>query len=93
MLAALYTDCRAFGRRRQTWREVPQVAGAFAGVAVAHVMFGEPVFLVSEHVRQGAPQLVSEFVATFGLLATIWGIVRTRPTAIPFAVGAYVTAG
>ncbi|HKO92382.1 MAG TPA: hypothetical protein VJU61_14565 [Polyangiaceae bacterium] len=56
-------------------------------------MFGEPVFLVSEHVRQGAPQLVSEFVATFGLLATIWGIVRTRPTAIPFAVGAYVTAG
>jgi glycerol uptake facilitator-like aquaporin len=51
------------------------------------------VFLASEHVREGASQLVSEFVATFGLLATIWGTVRTRPTAVPFAVGAYVTAG
>jgi glycerol uptake facilitator-like aquaporin len=38
------------------------------------------------------PQLVSEFVATFGLLATIWGTVRTRPTAVPFAVGAYITS-
>ena len=80
------------------WREVPgyiaaQIAGAFAGVAVAHFMFGEPLFFASEHVRAGMPQLVSEFVATFGLLATIWGTVRTRPTAIPFAVGAYVTAG
>lgn len=80
------------------WREVPgyiaaQIAGAFAGVAVAHVMFGEPVFFASGHVRAGMPQLVSEFVASFGLLATIWGTVRTRPAAIPFAVGAYVTAG
>jgi glycerol uptake facilitator-like aquaporin len=80
------------------WREVPgyiaaQMAGAFAGVAVAHIMFGEPVFFASEHVRAGMPQLVSEFVATFGLLATIWGTVRTRPAAIPMAVGAYVTAG
>jgi len=80
------------------WREVPgyvaaQIAGAFAGVAVAHVMFGEPVFFASAHVRAGTPQLVSELVATFGLLATIWGTARTRPTAVPFAVGAYVTAG
>ena len=80
------------------WREVPvyvaaQIAGAYAGVAVAHVMFGEPLFFASAHVREGIPQLVSEFVATFGLLATIWGTVRTRPGAIPFAVGAYVTAG
>lgn len=59
----------------------------------AHVMFGEPIFFPSEHVRAGGAQLVSEVVATFGLLATIWGTVRTRPTAIPFAVGAYVTAG
>jgi glycerol uptake facilitator-like aquaporin len=79
------------------WREVPayvlaQVAGAFAGVAVAHVMFGEPVFFASTHVREGAAQVVSEFVATFGLVATIWGTVRTRPAAVPFAVGAYITA-
>ncbi|MDB5217109.1 MAG: hypothetical protein JWO86_5036, partial [Myxococcaceae bacterium] len=55
------------------WREVPvylvaQTAGAFGGTAIAHVMFSLPVFAASEHVRAGLPQLVSEFVATFGLL-------------------------
>jgi glycerol uptake facilitator-like aquaporin len=79
------------------WRDVPayllaQVAGAFGGVAIAHVMFVEPTFFASTHVRDGMPQLVSEFVATFGLLATIWGTVRTRPAVTPFAVGAYITA-
>lgn len=79
------------------WRHVPhyvlaQVIGAFVGVAVAHVMFGEALFSASRHVRAGAPQLVSEFVATFGLLAVIWGCARRRPTAVPFAVGAYITA-
>src|SRR5205814_10254975 len=52
----------------------------------------EPVFFASTHVRDGAAQLLSEFVATFGLLATIWGTARTRPAAVPFAVGAYITA-
>jgi glycerol uptake facilitator-like aquaporin len=80
------------------WRDVPvyliaQVAGAFAGVALAHVMFKEPaLFFASQHERSGVAQLVSEFVATFGLLAIIWGCVRTRPGAVPFAVGAYITA-
>src|SRR3954466_9130850 len=40
------------------WRDVPayicaQVAGAFVGVAVANVMFGEPVFFASHHARHG----------------------------------------
>jgi glycerol uptake facilitator-like aquaporin len=79
------------------WRETPvyiaaQVAGAFLGVAVAHVMFDKPLFFASTHERSGLPQLVSEFVATFGLLAVIWGCVRSRPHAVPFAVGAYITA-
>ncbi len=79
------------------WRHVPvyivaQVAGAFLGVYVAHVMFELPAFSASTHVRAGVSQLVSEFVATFGLLATIWGCVRRRPAAVPFAVGAYITA-
>lgn len=78
------------------WREAPgyiaaQIAGAFAGVAAAHAMFGEPVFAVSRHARAGGAQLFSEFVATFGLLAVIWGCARTRPSAVPFAVGAYIT--
>ncbi len=80
------------------WREVPgyllaQIAGAFAGVAVAHIMFKEPaLFFASQHERSGLAQLVSEFVATFGLLSVIWGCVRRRPSAVPFAVGAYITA-
>jgi glycerol uptake facilitator-like aquaporin len=69
-----------------------QIVGAFAGVAAAHLMFGEPVFFASEHVRTGAAQWWSEFVATFGLLAVIIGCSRSRPGATPFAVGAYITA-
>jgi glycerol uptake facilitator-like aquaporin len=79
------------------WREVPayigaQITGAFAGVAAAHAMFDLPVFFASRHERHGASQLFSEFVATFGLLAVIWGCARLRSTAVPFAVAAYITA-
>jgi glycerol uptake facilitator-like aquaporin len=58
---------------------------------MAHLMFGEPVFAPSRHVRAGSAQLFSEFVATFGLLAVIWGCARLRSSVVPFAVGAYIT--
>ncbi|HYH85413.1 MAG TPA: MIP/aquaporin family protein [Pyrinomonadaceae bacterium] len=79
------------------WREVPayvaaQIAGAFAGVAAAHLMFGLPLFTASRHARAGVAQLFSEFVATFGLLAVIWGCTRARSAATAFAVAAYITA-
>jgi glycerol uptake facilitator-like aquaporin len=80
------------------WNEVPsyvfgQVLGAFCGVAVAHLMFEQPsLFFASQHTRTGAAQLVSEFVATFGLMSVIWGSVRRRTDLVPFAVGAYITA-
>lgn len=80
------------------WRDVPaylgaQVVGAFAGVAAADVMFELPVFFASQKVRQGGAQLFSEFVATFGLLAVIWGCVKLKQKAVvPFAVAAYITA-
>ena len=69
-----------------------QVAGAFAGVAAAHRMFELPLFFASQHARSGSAQVFSEFVATFGLLAVIWGCVRARSDAVPFAVAAYITA-
>ena len=50
---------------------IVQVVGAYAGVAAAHMMFGEPLFFASEHIRTGPSQWWSEFVATFGLLAVI----------------------
>lgn len=79
------------------WGDVPgyigaQTAGAFAGVATAHLMFEKPLFFASQHVRTGGSQLWSEFVATFGLLTVIWGCSRARETMVPFAVGAYITA-
>jgi glycerol uptake facilitator-like aquaporin len=79
------------------WRETPgyiaaQTAGACAGVATAHLMFGMPVFIASTRIRTGPTQLFSEFVATFGLLSVIWGCARHRPSVVPFAVGAYITA-
>jgi len=79
------------------WTMVPgylaaQVVGALAGVAAAHVMFELPLFFASQKVRAGGAQLFSEFVATFGLLAVIWGCGRLRAPAIPYAVGGYITA-
>jgi glycerol uptake facilitator-like aquaporin len=79
------------------WREVPaylfgQLIGAFGGVAIAHAMFGEPLFSASRHVRTGRALLLSEFVATFGLLAVIWGCARLRSSMVPFAVAAYIIA-
>ncbi len=79
-----------------SWRDVPvyiaaQLLGALIGVAVAHAMFGVTVFAASQHARSGAAQMFSEFVATFGLVAVIWGTARSRPAMIPFAVGAYIT--
>ena len=84
-------------QRGLAWREVPaylaaQFAGALAGVAAAHLMFGEPLFTASRHARAGGGQLFGEFVATFGLLSVVWGCARTRSAAVPFAVGAYITA-
>lgn len=69
-----------------------QTAGAIAGVAVADAMFGVAVFSASTHTRTGPAQWLSEFVATFGLLAVIYGCVHSRPSIVPVAVGAYITA-
>ncbi len=69
-----------------------QVVGALAGVALAHAMFGESIFTPSTHERSGPAQVLSEFVATFGLLMVIAGVSRTRASAVPYAVGGYIAA-
>jgi glycerol uptake facilitator-like aquaporin len=84
-------------QRQIPWALVPayllaQIAGAFCGVAVAHTMFGYSFFFASVHARSGPAQLLSEFVATFGLLIVIWSCARSRPSAVPYAVGAYITS-
>jgi glycerol uptake facilitator-like aquaporin len=69
-----------------------QLAGAFAGVAAVHGMFGEALFAASEHMRSGPSQWWSECVATFGLIGVIIACSRSRPAVTPFAVAAYITA-
>lgn len=71
---------------------VAQLFGAVLGVGAADYMFQEPVYAWSRHARSGMPQAFSEVVATFGLLSVIWGCSRRRSAAVPFAVGAYITA-
>ena len=88
----------AFGLRREIgWGLVlayfaSQIVGGVIGVYAAHAMFAEPIIQVSTKLRDGPAQAFSEFVATFGLLATILGAVRFRPDFTPVAVGLYITS-
>jgi glycerol uptake facilitator-like aquaporin len=87
----------AFGIRKQLpWRTAGlyglcQIGGAFIGVWIAHAMFDLPLVQVSTHLRSGTGQWLAEFVASFGLLLTIFGCVAQAPRAVPYAVGLYIT--
>ena len=69
-----------------------QIIGGIIGVWAAHAMFELPVWQVSLTVRTGPGQWLAEFVATFGLVLTILGCLARTPSAIPYAVGLYITA-
>lgn len=68
-----------------------QIVGGIGGTVMAHLMFSLPLITLSHHARAGSAQAFSEFIATFGLVAIIWGTM-TRANLVPFAVGAYITA-
>lgn len=80
------------GRRALVGYVLAQVAGAVAGVALAHLMFGLDVIQPGDQIRSGPSQWLSEAVATFGLVLTILLGVRQRPVAIPVLVAAYIFA-
>ncbi len=97
-LAAASRGGGGSSRSRMSWGDalaymLVQLCGAVLGVAVADLMFDLPAFSPSQHARQGFGQLLSEGVATFGLLAVIWGCSRQRAPSPAFAVGAYIAAG
>lgn len=70
-----------------------QILGAICGVIIAHIMFDSPLIEFSNHARSGPGQWTGEFVATFGLIATILGCLKSKPDAVPYAVGLFITAG
>jgi glycerol uptake facilitator-like aquaporin len=88
----------AFALRRELpWMDAAaymavQIIGGVIGVWTAHLMFDLPVWQVSLNMRTGAGQWLAELVATFGLLLTILGTVARVPTAVPYAVGLYITS-
>jgi glycerol uptake facilitator-like aquaporin len=69
-----------------------QIAGAFAGVASAHAMFGLPLVQVSAHLRPTAGESMGEVIATFGLVLVILLLSRFRREAIPVAVACFITS-
>ena len=70
-----------------------QVAGGLVGMLAAHAMFDIALLQISTNARTGGGQWFSEGVATFGLVATILGCLFTRPSAVPYAVGLFISAG
>lgn len=89
MVAALRGE---LGWRDAPWYVLLQLACGIGGVWIAHAMFAVPVFQTSTHLRTGTGQWISEAVATFGLIVTIFGTARHRPLLVPAAVGLYITA-
>ena len=77
---------------RAVWMIVMQIAGALAGVALAHAMFELAPFVASPRVRTGTGQWIAEAVATFGLVLTIFGARRNGLLAVAAAVGCYIAA-
>ena len=71
---------------------VAQILGGVAGVYAAHAMFGQDILQISTKLRAGPSLAFSEAVATFGLIATIFGCVRFKPDFTPIGVGLYITS-
>ena len=72
---------------------IVQIIGGVVGAMLAHAMFSLPLIEASTHERTGMGVWAGEIVASFGLLATILGCLRSRPDAVPYAVGLFITAG
>lgn len=71
---------------------IAQITGAFTGVGLANLMFDLPVYFASTKIRAGNSQFLSEFIATFGLIAVIQAVVKFRPQMVFLGVAVYITS-
>ena len=69
-----------------------QVVSGIVGVLVVHIMFEQQIVQISTNMRYGTGQWLGELIATFGLVITILGVIRWRPSAVPYAVGLFIAA-
>ena len=84
---------REMGPRIALCYAAAQTLGAAAGVMLAHFMFSEPLLAFGGKARTGAGQWAAEAVAAFGLAAAIFGCLKARAEAVPWAVGLFIVAG
>lgn len=83
---------REIGARMAAAYVAVQIAAGAIGAFAVHVMFELPIFQLSTKPRQGMSQWTGEVIATFGLVLTILLLLKHRPSAIPAAVGLYITS-
>jgi glycerol uptake facilitator-like aquaporin len=72
---------------------VAQLVGACAGTWLAHAMFELQILQASTQARAGSGQLLSEVVASAGLLFVIGGGTRVAAPGLAWLVAAWVGAG
>ena len=72
---------------------IAQIIGAIIGVMTANIIFDKDVISISSTTRNSTGLVVSEIIATIGLLITIFGLQRMqKDKLVAPAVGAYITA-
>jgi glycerol uptake facilitator-like aquaporin len=92
LVSLLAARDRDFAAGEALARVAVQVLAAVAGVLLAHAMFELPLFQISDKVRSGAGQALSEGVATFGLILVIRLASHLAPAATAALVALYITA-
>jgi len=83
---------REISTRDASFYVMAQILGGLIGMMAAHLMFDQPAVQISQNIRTGPGQWLSEMIATFGLVMTILGTLKHSPKSVPMAVGLYITA-
>ncbi|MEY9560024.1 aquaporin [Sinorhizobium fredii] len=91
-VSLIFALSRSLSRRDLIGYVAAQVAGGILGTIAAHLMFDHTVLEWSTKVRTGGGQWFAEWVATFGLVATILAGLRFEQKSVPWLVGLYITA-
>jgi glycerol uptake facilitator-like aquaporin len=92
VVTACFTIAREFTPGDAGLYVLAQILGGIAGAALANAMFDLPLVALAATERHGAATLLSEAVATFGLVGVVTATGRRQPATTPFAVAAYIVA-
>ena len=91
-VSLVFALSRSLPRRDFAGYVAAQTVGGIVGTMAAHLMFDHPILEWSTKARTGGGQWFAEWVATFGLAATILAGIRFEQKSVPWLVGLYITA-